>query len=146
MEIPFKTVTALYSNKGCSDCSRNEKCYQVVFFYDFFLIWTIFKVFIEFVAVLLLFYVVVFWPGGLWDLRSLTRDRTRTPCIGRQSLNHWTAREVPYKVVLIIHLHYIHFEWLFSIQSIHLAVHLSVPFSQHRCIDDLPFARHYDNF
>ena len=28
------------------------------------------------------------------DLSSLTRDRTRTPSIGRQSLNHWTAREV----------------------------------------------------
>ena len=23
------------------------------------------------------------------------RDRTHTPCIGRQSPNHWTAREVP---------------------------------------------------
>ena len=29
------------------------------------------------------------------DLSSPTRDRTRTPCIRRQSLNHWTAREVP---------------------------------------------------
>ena len=29
------------------------------------------------------------------DLSSLTKDRTRTPCIGRRSLNHWTAREVP---------------------------------------------------
>ena len=53
--------------------------------------WTIFKVFTEFVTILLLFYVLVFWPGGMWDLSSPTRDRTRTPCIGRQSLNHWTA-------------------------------------------------------
>ena len=30
----------------------------------------------------------------MWDLSSLTRDQTHTPCIGRQSLNHWTAREV----------------------------------------------------
>ena len=30
----------------------------------------------------------------MWDLSSLTRDRTHTPCIGRQSLNHWTTREV----------------------------------------------------
>ena len=29
------------------------------------------------------------------DLSSLTRDQTHTPCIGRQRLNHWTAREVP---------------------------------------------------
>ena len=26
---------------------------------------------------------------------SLTRDRTQAPCIGAQSLNHWTTREVP---------------------------------------------------
>ena len=28
--------------------------------------------------------------------RSLTRDRTRDPCIGVQSLSHWTTEEVPY--------------------------------------------------
>ena len=57
--------------------------------------WTILKIFIEFVTVLLLFYVLVLWPQGMWDLNSLTRDRTCTSCIGRQSLNHWTTREVP---------------------------------------------------
>ena len=31
----------------------------------------------------LLFYVLVFCPRGLWDLTSLTRDRTPNPCIGR---------------------------------------------------------------
>ena len=36
--------------------------------------WTIFKVFIEFVTVLLLFYVLVFWLQGMCDLNSLTRD------------------------------------------------------------------------
>ena len=36
-----------------------------------------------------------FWPWDMWDLSSLTRDQTHTPCIRRQSLNHWTAREVP---------------------------------------------------
>ena len=30
-----------------------------------------------------------------WDLNSLTGDQTHTPCIGRQSLNHWIATEVP---------------------------------------------------
>ena len=58
-------------------------------------VWTIFKVFIEFVTILLLFYVLVFWPQGMWDLSSLTRNWTRTPFIGRRSLNHWSAREVP---------------------------------------------------
>ena len=31
----------------------------------FFLMWTIFKIFIEFVTVLLLFYVLVFWSRGM---------------------------------------------------------------------------------
>ena len=30
--------------------------------------------FIEFVAILLLFYILVFWSGGMWGLSSLTRD------------------------------------------------------------------------
>ena len=54
---------------------------------------TILKGFIEFVTTLLLFYVLVFWPRGLQDLSSLTRDRTYTSCI--RSLNHWTSGEVP---------------------------------------------------
>ena len=30
---------------------------------------------------------------GMWDLSSLTRDQTCTPCTGSQSLNHWTVGE-----------------------------------------------------
>ena len=30
-----------------------------------------------------------------WDLSSLTRDRTQVPCTSRQTLSHWTTREVP---------------------------------------------------
>ena len=37
----------------------------------FFLMWTIFKVCIEFVRMLLLFYVLDFWPQGMWVLSSL---------------------------------------------------------------------------
>ena len=44
---------------------------------------------------MLLFYVLVFWPHGMWDLSSLARDWTLTPCTGRQSLNGWTTREAP---------------------------------------------------
>ena len=47
----------------------------------------------EFVIILLLFYVFVSWPQGTWDLNCPTRDQTHTPYIGRQSLNHWTMRE-----------------------------------------------------
>ena len=45
---------------------------------DYFL-----KSFIEFVTVLLLFYVLVFWPQGMWDLNSQTSHQTCTPCTGR---------------------------------------------------------------
>ena len=31
----------------------------------------------------------------MWDLSSLSRDWTPVFCIGRQTLNHWTTREVP---------------------------------------------------
>ena len=34
----------------------------------------IFIIFIEFVTILLLFYVLVFSPQGMWNLNSLTRD------------------------------------------------------------------------
>ena len=38
-----------------------------------------FLIFIEFVVILLLFYILVFWSQGKWDLGSLTRDQTLTP-------------------------------------------------------------------
>ena len=38
-----------------------------IFFKDFFM-WTIFKVFIDFVTILLLFYILVFWSSDTWDL------------------------------------------------------------------------------
>ena len=38
------------------------------------------------------------WPRGVQNLSSPTRDWTHTPCIGRQSLNHWTVREIPYSL------------------------------------------------
>ena len=41
--------------------------------------WTILKVFIEFVIMLFLFYVLVLWPQGMWDLSFLARDPAHTP-------------------------------------------------------------------
>ena len=60
------------------------------------LIWTIFKVFIEFAATLLLLFMFCsfFWPWGMFDLSSPIRARTHTLCIGRWSLKLWTTREV----------------------------------------------------
>ena len=49
------------------------------------------KVFIEFVTILLLFYVLVFWLQGTWGFSFLTRD----PSIGRWIPNHWTVWEDP---------------------------------------------------
>ena len=58
--------------------------------------WTTFlKSLLKSVTILLLFGVLVFWPWGMWDFSYLTSDRTWIPCIGRQGLNHWTAKKVP---------------------------------------------------
>ena len=46
--------------------------YFIVF--KIFLMWAIFKVFIKFVMLFLLYYVLVFWPQGMWDLISMKRD------------------------------------------------------------------------
>ena len=55
------------------------RLYGFSFFTSFLLfLWTIFKVFIEFITVLFLFYVLFFWPQGTWDLSFPTRDRTLT--------------------------------------------------------------------
>ena len=54
--------------------------------------WTMFKVFIEFVTKLILFsdwFVLFFWLCGMWGLRSPTRDQTWTLCTGRHSFNHF---------------------------------------------------------
>ena len=57
--------------------------------------WAIFKFCIKFVTILLLFQVLGFVAEVCGDLTCPTRDQTCTPCIGRQSLNHWITREVP---------------------------------------------------
>ena len=59
--------------------------------------WTIFKVLVEFITILLLFYVFFFFFfGATWHVgfQLLTRGWKHAPCVGRQSLHHWTTREV----------------------------------------------------
>ena len=46
------------------------------------------------------FCFMFFWPRDLWDLRSVIRDRTLTPCLGIQSFKHWTTRKDSICVVL----------------------------------------------
>ena len=47
--------------------------------------WTTLKIFLEFVTILLLFNVLCFWPQGMCDLSSLTRD-------GPPHTLHWKGR------------------------------------------------------
>ena len=51
--------------------------------------------------IFLFLYIKKSWPHphDMWDLSSPTRDRTLTPCIGRQSLNHWTAGELQHQLM-----------------------------------------------
>ena len=70
-------------------------CCHAISRFFFFLMWTIFKVFIESVMIFLLFHVLVFWSWSLCDLSFLTRDQTYSLYAGRQTHNHWTTREDP---------------------------------------------------
>ena len=66
---------------------------QSLFF--FFLMWNIFSLYWICYNIASVFMFWLFWPWSMWDPSSPTRDWNCTPCIGRQNLNHWTAREVP---------------------------------------------------
>ena len=63
-----------------------EYFWEHFFFKIFFLMWTILKVFIEFAAILFLFYVLVFWPQGMWDLGLPIRNQTRVPALDGEVL------------------------------------------------------------
>lgn len=53
------------------------------------------KIFLSFLSVLgLCCLVQTSLPLSMWDLTSPTRDRIHIPGMGRQSLTHWTTREV----------------------------------------------------
>ena len=55
----------------------------LVFIIIIFLMWTIFKVFIEFVTILLHFLLCFFDCKACGISAPRTRDRTHNPCIGR---------------------------------------------------------------
>ena len=92
-------------NTSPSNEYSNEHCLCLSYFTHslsfFFLTWTIFKVFTEFVSKLLLLYNFVSWLQGIQDLSSPTRNWTPTSCIGRWSLFHWIIREVPLISLLV---------------------------------------------
>ena len=73
----------------------------------FFLMWTFFKDFIEFVNLLWYCFCFTFWgfwgffwSRGMWDFSSPTRDQTHTPCIGRHRLNPQDHQGSPSVMVL----------------------------------------------
>ena len=72
--------------------SQKKKKKEMSFPFSVRTLKAVFKIFIDFVTI---FHVLVFWPPGLWDLSSSTRGWTCSPCIGRGSLNHWMASQVP---------------------------------------------------
>ena len=70
-----------------------------IFLRFFILCGPFFKVFIEFVSVLLLLYVLIFWPRGLWDPSPLTRDGAHTP-VGFEG-EVLTTRAVPPNILFL---------------------------------------------
>ena len=97
-----------HTGGGCGLCNKYlfqllhglwaKSCFPTLLsvFVFFFKHGPFFKVFIEFVTILLLFYGLVFWPEGTWELRLPNQgSNSQPPGIGREYLNHWTMREVP---------------------------------------------------
>ena len=41
-------------------------------------------------------------PQSIWELSSEPGEQTHVPCIGRQIPNHWTTREAPTCIVLLL--------------------------------------------
>jgi len=89
-------------------CSRKDLTVYTVMWTRKTASYELFKVFLEFVTILFLFYVLVFWLRVMWDLSFPTMDWTFTPCIERQSLNYLTAREVPKLWTFMFHVLHCH--------------------------------------
>ena len=60
--------------KSCFHVHISLDSMVIIFFFKAFLMCTIFKVFIESVTILLLSYVLVFWPQGTCNLSFSTRN------------------------------------------------------------------------
>ena len=56
-------------------------CFYFNIFFCLFLMWTIFKVFIEFVTILLLFHVLVFWPQSIWNFSTQPGIKPAPPAL-----------------------------------------------------------------
>ena len=56
-------------------------------------------------------FLLCFWPQGMWDFCSLTRDWTHTPCTRRWSPSHWTTQEVPTVISIEARARWFSFCW-----------------------------------
>ena len=86
------------SSSRVSSRPKDQICVSYVLTGRFFTTSTTWKV-------LLIFYILIFWPWGMWDLSSSSRDQMHTPCTGGWSHNHWTSREVSTIVCFILYRH-----------------------------------------
>ena len=70
---------------------------QFLLLKNIFLMWTIFKVFIDLLQYCFFFFFLMCWFCGREprDLSCLTRNQICTPALGEQSPDHSTARETP---------------------------------------------------
>lgn len=82
-----KTSALVYANM------RSGNCLIILNLFFFFWMWVIFKVFMESVTTLLLFYVLFFWPWSMWHLSRLTRESNPQPLLWKQSLKHWITMD-----------------------------------------------------
>ena len=85
--------TILQSHLHCTSVSISPCLYQHLLL-SFFIFYFSHSVYIVSHCGFMLFFHLATRPG-LWDLSSLTRDRTCLPAVEGWSLNHWTAREFP---------------------------------------------------
>ena len=91
MQILLERRLGFYDLKIALKTENSFCCLLIFLFFGFFF-------FIEFVTILHLFYVLVFWPQACGILITFT------PCSGRQSFNHWITREVPVLQILKLNI------------------------------------------
>ena len=80
------SVFTFHWPKGGVDNSFSVMHKLMISFYRFFfliLMWTTFKSLLNLLPYCFCLMFFIFWPQGMWDVSSLTRDRTYTPSFRR---------------------------------------------------------------
>ena len=96
MQILLERRLGFYDLKIALKTENSFCC--LLSFAVFFCCFLFFVFFIEFVTILHLFYVLVFWPQACGILITFT------PCSGRQSFNHRITREVTVLQILKLNI------------------------------------------